>query len=59
MTIAIRLILGFKLGGRARRNPRRTLRRTRSKRVFAAYEHLSANDMAALIAYLRSLPEVE
>ena len=26
---------------------------------FAAYEHLSADDMAALIAYLRSLPAVE
>jgi mono/diheme cytochrome c family protein len=26
---------------------------------FAAYEHLSAEDMAALIAYLRSLPAVE
>jgi len=26
---------------------------------FAAYEHLSGNDMAALIAYLRSLPAVE
>jgi len=26
---------------------------------FAAYEHLSADDMAALVAYLRSLPAVE